>query len=87
MLYLERPPRNRAQQDGFSGALLIQRLEGSRPHGGLCALNGADRVQGLGEVTVQCMIRPVEGGTDVRSVAQRRDVAAGMTSGRGVFAS
>jgi hypothetical protein len=29
----------------LQGALLIQRLEGSRPHGSLCTLNGPERVQ------------------------------------------
>jgi hypothetical protein len=44
VLYLERPARNGAQTHGFRGALLIQRLEGSRPHGRLCILNGPDRI-------------------------------------------
>ena len=29
----------------FDGALRIQRLEGSRPHGSLCTLHGSERVQ------------------------------------------
>ena len=42
VLYLERPPRNSVQLDGLRGALLIQRLEGSRPHGRLCTLNRSE---------------------------------------------
>src|ERR1700745_883924 len=34
-----------SQLHAFKGALRIQRLEGSRPDGWLCTLNGADRVQ------------------------------------------
>ena len=49
-------------------------------------MNRADRVQRLGEVTVQGMIRAVEGVTELRSVAQRRDAAGGTTSGGGVLA-
>jgi hypothetical protein len=45
VLYLERPPSNRPQLDDFRGALLIQRLEGSRPHGRLCTLNRSEQVQ------------------------------------------
>ena len=46
MLYLERPLRDRAHLRDLRGALLIQRLEGSRPHGRLCTLNRSERVQG-----------------------------------------
>jgi len=45
VLYLERPPDNSAQLHALRRALRIQRLEGSRPHGGLCTLNGSDRAQ------------------------------------------
>ena len=69
------------------GALLIQRLEGSRPHGGLCILNGAGRVRRLEEVMVQGMIHPVECGTELREVAQRCRAAAVTSNGRGVSAS
>ena len=48
-------------------------------------MNGADRVQRLGEVTVQGMTRRVECGAEVRSLAQRRDAAADEIGGRGVF--
>jgi hypothetical protein len=71
----------------FGRALRIQRLEGSRPEGRLCTLNGAEGVQRPGEVSVQGMIRRVEGRTELRSVAQRHDAVAGTTSGRGVFTS
>ena len=47
-------------------------------------MNGADRVQRLGEVMVQGVIRPAEGGTELRSVAQRRDAVADEI-GRGAF--
>jgi hypothetical protein len=46
VLYLERPLRDRAHLRDLRGALLIQRLEGSRPHGRLCTLNPSERVQG-----------------------------------------
>ena len=46
VLYLERPQRTSAQLHALRGALLIQRLEGSRPHGRLCTLNRSERVQG-----------------------------------------
>ncbi len=39
VLYLERSQCNRAHLHALSGALLIQRLEGSRPHGRLCTLD------------------------------------------------
>jgi hypothetical protein len=45
VLYLKRPHET-AQVRMFSGrALLIQRLEGSRPEERLCTLNGPARVQ------------------------------------------
>ena len=45
VLYLERPHET-VRVPLLSGrALLIQRLEGSRPQGSLCILNGADRVR------------------------------------------
>ena len=45
VLYLKRPPRNSRQSHDLGRALRIQRLEGSRPEGRLCSLNGAERVQ------------------------------------------
>jgi hypothetical protein len=45
VLYLERPERDSGQLHGPGGALLIQRLEGSRPHGRLCTLNRSEQVQ------------------------------------------
>jgi len=45
VLYLERPHAILRGWLVSKRALLIQRLEGSRPHGSLCALNGSDRVQ------------------------------------------
>jgi hypothetical protein len=46
VLYLERPPTQQCVV-AFSqgGALRIQRLEGSRPHGRLCTLNRAEQVR------------------------------------------
>jgi len=44
VLYLERPPRNRAQLESLQVALRIQRLEGSRLHGSLCTLNRSERM-------------------------------------------
>ena len=69
------------------GALLIQRLEGSRPHGGLCILNGAERVRRLEEVMVEGMIQPVKCGIELREVAQRCRPLAVTSRGRGVLAS
>jgi hypothetical protein len=45
VLYLERPTRNSGLPHALIGALLIQRLEGSRPHLRLCTLNRSDRVR------------------------------------------
>ena len=87
VLYLKRPQRNSAQLHALRGALRIQRLEGSRPHGGLCILNGAGRLRRLEEVMVRGMIHSVECGTELRDVAQRCRAAAGTTGGRGVSAS
>ena len=39
------PRRNSGRMIAVKEALLIQRLEGSRPHGSLCTLNRSDRVQ------------------------------------------
>src|ERR1019366_3800328 len=41
VLYLERPRATVRVRMRFGRALLIQRLEGSRPQGSLCILNGA----------------------------------------------
>src|ERR1035438_6268962 len=41
VLYLERPRATVRVCTRFGRALLIQRLEGSRPQGSLCILNGA----------------------------------------------
>src|ERR1035437_5299965 len=41
VLYLERPRAAVRVRMCFGRALLIQRLEGSRPQGSLCTLNGA----------------------------------------------
>jgi len=43
VLYLERPATVVRSVMLSKGALRIQRLEGSRPDGRLCTLNGADR--------------------------------------------
>jgi hypothetical protein len=46
-------------------ALLIQQLEGSRPHGSLCTLNGSDRVKWFKEDAVMGMTCLYEGGMEL----------------------
>jgi hypothetical protein len=45
VLYLERPQRQCAVARSQDRALRIQRLEGSRPDGRLCTLNGPEGVR------------------------------------------
>ncbi len=47
-------------------ALLIQRLEGSRPHGSLCTLNGSARVQKSAEDAEMGVFFRFEYGTEQR---------------------
>ena len=72
MLYLERPRATVRVRMHFGRALLIQRLEESRPHEGLCTLNGADRVQRFKKDAVIGMICRSEGGMERRTVGMRR---------------
>jgi len=54
-----------------AGALLIQQLEGSRPPGSLCTLNGSDQVQwfkGFKEDAVMGMTCRYEGGMERRRI-------------------
>ena len=55
----------------FGRALRIQRLEGSRPEGRLCTLNGAERVQRFKQTAVIGMICRFELLLARRSVAQK----------------
>ena|ERR1022692_2019327 len=55
----------------FGRALRIQRLEGSRPEGRLCTLNGAERVQRFKQTAVIGMICRFELLLERRSVAQK----------------
>jgi hypothetical protein len=45
VLYLKRPSRNSRSRMILGRALRIQRLEGSRPGGRLCSLNGGEQAQ------------------------------------------
>ena len=56
----------------FGRALRIQRLEGSRPEGRLCTLNGPDRVQKFKQAAVIGVICRFEVSLERRSVAQKR---------------
>ena len=76
MLYLEHPERNSAQPRALNGALLIQRLEGSRRHVRLCTLNGSDRVQKSGEEAVMGMIWRFESGMEWHRIGMRRPAEA-----------
>jgi hypothetical protein len=69
----------------LGGALRIQRLEGSRPHGRLCTLNGSERVRRDQEQTELGRIRWLEGWMERRGGSQRPDVEAGTTGIRGVL--
>jgi hypothetical protein len=64
VLYLERPHANLHGRLLSKRALLIQRLEGSRPHGSLCTLNGSDRVQRSEEEAEIGMILRFEDGME-----------------------
>jgi hypothetical protein len=52
VLYLERPHATVRVRMRFGRALLIQRLEGSRPEGRLCILNEVERVWWVHELAV-----------------------------------
>jgi hypothetical protein len=56
------------------GALRIQRLEGSRPHGRLCTLNRSERVQRDQEETELVSIRLPDGRMGRRGGSLRSDV-------------
>jgi hypothetical protein len=71
----------------LQGALLIQRLEGSRPHGSLCTLHRSERVQRDQEQADSGWMRWREGRMERRGGSPRADVEGGETGIRGVFAS
>ena len=70
----------------WGGALRIQRLEGSRPHGRLCTLNRSERVQRDQAPTELGRIRLPEGRMEGHSGSPRPDVEAGETGMRVVLA-
>jgi len=72
VLYLKRPPWNSWQPHDPGRALRIQRLEGSRPEGRLCTLNGVEWVQRFKQVAVIGKICRFEVVVKRRRVAQRR---------------
>jgi hypothetical protein len=86
VLYLERP--HEAARDCMlsDGALLIQRLEGSRPHGGLCTLNGSDRVQKVKTFAVMGRICGFDGWMELGSRVLKRQEVAGKAGYRAVLA-
>jgi hypothetical protein len=85
VLYLERPSRNSAQLHVLNGALLIQRLEGSRPYGSLCTLNRSALVRRDQEEAELGRMRLREGRVEGRSGWLRADLEAGETGIRGVL--
>ena len=85
MLYLERPPDNSAQLHALRRALRIQRLEGSRPHGGLCTLNGSDRAQQVKPFALVGRICGFDGWIDGRSRTMSRQEVAEEAGGRAVL--
>lgn len=86
VLYLERPQRNSGQVQALRGALLIQRLEGSRPHGSLCTLNRAGRAQRDQEQTELHRMRLPEERMKQRNGSPRPDVEAQKGGIRGILA-
>ena len=71
-------PRDATLGSGMlpNGALLIQRLEGSRPHGRLCTLNGSELVQrDQDEAELGRNGRP-DGGMERRRSSPRAEVEA-----------
>ena len=67
VLYLERPDTHQCVVACSSeGALQIQRLEGSRPNGRLCILNGAARVRRVKQVAWTSLIHGFECGSERR---------------------
>jgi hypothetical protein len=70
VLYLERPATEQcAGRKSPRGALLIQRLEGSRPQGSLCILNGAEGGRCVDELVVICADCRLDVGTELGGVA------------------
>jgi hypothetical protein len=70
----------------WGGALRIQRLEGSRPHGRLCTLNWSERVQGNQEGPELGGVRLPECLTERRVGWPRPDAETGEPVVRGVLA-
>jgi hypothetical protein len=71
VLYRKRPAKDHATATVPPWALRIQRLEGSRPEGRLCTLNGGERVQSFEQAAVIGMICRIEVRLERRSVAQK----------------
>jgi len=70
----------------LDGALQIQRLEGSRPHGSLCTLNRPERVPRDLGWTELCKFRWPEGRTSRLASSPRADEASGEAGSRGLLA-
>ena len=70
----------------FARALLIQRLEGSRPQGSLCILNGVEGGRCVDELVVICTDRRLDVGTKLGAVAWRGRLVAGEIGGGAIRA-
>ena len=87
VLYLERPATATVRSCMvLEGALRIQRLEGSRPHGSLCTLNRSERVQRDQDRLSWAVIRWLKGRMERRCGSPRPDVEAGEAGIQGVLA-
>jgi hypothetical protein len=71
----------------FGGALRIQRLEGSRPHGRLCTLNGYEELQRFKEAVEVDMLNGFESQLERRSVTVGHHAEVEETAWRAVFTS
>ena len=56
----EAPPQNRAQSQAIRRAFRIQRLEGDRPNGRLCTLNGYEEMRRFKEAAEMDMLNGFE---------------------------
>jgi hypothetical protein len=87
VLYLKRPHET-ARFSLLSGrALLIQRLEGSRPQGRLCTLNGSDEGRRGNEVGFIVRTERVPGSMKQGSALSKRLEEAAKVAGRAFGAS
>ena len=84
VLYLERPD-NSGQLHALGGALRIQRLEGSRPDGSLCPLNGAQRLGMVKIFSLTSWIRRFERWMERFGVTVSRHEEGEAAASRAVF--